>query len=208
MSTLSEPDAGNTCRIDFFDPPPSHDECDAAGKFPNACLDNATRTDHFPELQLPTLASAPPPSPGSPQINATSPIEALNTELDPQNIVTSARAWNSPKRTLDYYSTIAIRAKKPKTKWVSIPFLFYYFLLLKSISVTGIEGSEHYLWELIKKSISNSIATGLNTPGWIDFCDSVEADLGAADESESESVAVGWSPSNNVNEYGYTLLQE
>jgi hypothetical protein len=67
--------------------------------------------------------------------------------------------------------------------------------------------SEHYLWELIKKSISNSIATGLNTPGWIDFCDSVEADLGAADESESESVAVGWSPSNNVNEYGYTLLQ-
>ncbi|KAJ7679794.1 hypothetical protein B0H14DRAFT_2655647 [Mycena olivaceomarginata] len=108
------------------------------------------------------------------------PIEALNTELDPQNIVTSARVWNSPKRTLDYYSTIAIRAKKPKTK-----------------RSPESKGSEHYLWELIKKSISNSVATGLNTPGWIDFCDSVEADLGAADESESESVAVGWSPSNN-----------
>ena len=140
MSMLSEPDAGNTCRIDFFDPPPSHDECDAAGMFPNACLDNAPQADHFPELQLPTLTLPLPPSLGSPQINVTSPIEALNAELDPQNIVTSAWAWNSPKRTLDYYSTIAIKAKKPKIKRVSIPLLYYYFLLLKSISVTRIEG--------------------------------------------------------------------
>ncbi|KAJ7872140.1 hypothetical protein B0H14DRAFT_2570389 [Mycena olivaceomarginata] len=45
-----------------------------------------------------------------------------------------------------------------------------------------------------KASTRVSVATGLNTPDWTDFCDSVAADLGAADESESESVAVGWSP--------------
>jgi hypothetical protein len=44
------------------------------------------------------------------------------------------------------------------------------------------------------KGISDSIATGLNTSDWGDFHDSVAAELDAADESESESVTVGWSP--------------
>ncbi|KAJ7849464.1 hypothetical protein B0H13DRAFT_1906145 [Mycena leptocephala] len=172
-SALSEPDAmWNTHGIDLFEPLPSHDDNDTAGIFHNAGLDNSPWADHFPELQLPTFAPPAPSSPGSPLIHTLSPIEALNAEQDPRNIVTSARARNPPKRTLDDHSTVSaptrIKAKKQKTKRVDILFSSYYFVLLKSVSATrrGTVTSE-----LHRMTCLFSVATDLDAP----------------DESESEN---------------------
>ncbi|KAJ7859457.1 hypothetical protein B0H14DRAFT_2577121 [Mycena olivaceomarginata] len=54
----------------------------------------------LPLLPLPP-ASSPYPSPAAPKVNAPSPIEALNADVDERNIFHSARTRHTPKRVLE-----------------------------------------------------------------------------------------------------------
>ncbi|KAJ7301875.1 hypothetical protein DFH08DRAFT_992172 [Mycena albidolilacea] len=73
----------------------------------------------LPLLPLPP-ASSPYPSPAAPEVNAPSPIEALNADADEGNIVHSTRTRHPPKHVLESAeSSVPTKAKKTRHKRMS-----------------------------------------------------------------------------------------
>ncbi|KAJ7749754.1 hypothetical protein B0H14DRAFT_3513571 [Mycena olivaceomarginata] len=74
----------------------------------------------LPLLPLPP-ASSPYPSPAAPKVNAPSPIEALNADVDERNIVHSARTRHPPKRVLESTeSSVPTQTKKMRHKLIYV----------------------------------------------------------------------------------------
>ncbi|KAJ7108202.1 hypothetical protein C8R44DRAFT_744148 [Mycena epipterygia] len=108
----SAADAWDMNTVNFFDPPPSDD---ARVWFDESYPSFGSYGSRVPESKLLILQRLPS-SPDSTRA-ATPPIEQLNADIDPYNIITSLQAQNPSKCVLDSIdSGVQTQSKEPKSR--------------------------------------------------------------------------------------------